>query len=132
MKRESLGGNVDGVLRQYIALPAQVLTKVPEESDVSFVQMASLVASGVTAWNALFGVQPLKAGQTVLFQGTGGVSIIGLQLAKAAGATTIITSSSDEKLKFVQENRNEVLEAFDYLQAGCHIGKVGIEIKHEA
>ncbi|KAE9285189.1 hypothetical protein PF008_g26974 [Phytophthora fragariae] len=46
---------------------------------------------------------PLKAGQTVLFQGTGGVSSIGLQLAKAAGATTIITLSSDEKLKFVQD-----------------------------
>ncbi|POM57387.1 Hypothetical protein PHPALM_38106 [Phytophthora palmivora] len=101
--RESLGGNVDGVLRQYIALPAQVLTKVPKECDLSFVQMASLVASGVTAWNALFGVLPLKAGQTVLFQGTGGVSIIGLQIAKAAGATTIITSSSDKKLKIVQE-----------------------------
>ncbi|KAF4127046.1 Zinc-binding dehydrogenase [Phytophthora infestans] len=104
LERESLGGNVDGVLRQYIALPAQVITKVPEKCGISFVQMASLVASGVTAWNALFGVLPLKAGQTVLFQGTGGVSIIGLQIAKAAGATTIITSSSDEKLKFVQEN----------------------------
>ncbi|KAG3007080.1 hypothetical protein PC120_g17016 [Phytophthora cactorum] len=67
LKRESLGGNVDGVRHQYIALPAQVLTKVPEECGISFVQMASLMASGVTAWNALFGVLPLKAGQTVLF-----------------------------------------------------------------
>ncbi|KAG2836555.1 hypothetical protein PC118_g17592 [Phytophthora cactorum] len=67
LKRESLGGNVDGVRYQYIALPAQVLTKVPEECGISFVQMASLMASGVTAWNALFGVLPLKAGQTVLF-----------------------------------------------------------------
>lgn len=69
LERESLGGNVDGVLRQYIALPAQVITKVPEKCGINFVQMASLVASGVTAWNALFGVLPLKAGQTVLFQG---------------------------------------------------------------
>ncbi|KAG7398762.1 hypothetical protein PHYBOEH_010505 [Phytophthora boehmeriae] len=99
----SLGGYLDGMLRQYIALPAQVLTKVPEECNLSFVQMASLVASGVTAWNALFGSVPLKPGQTVLLQGTGGVSIIGLQIAKAAGAVTIITSSSDEKLKFVKE-----------------------------
>ncbi|KAG3137613.1 hypothetical protein PI126_g17306 [Phytophthora idaei] len=67
LKRESLGGNVDGVRHQYIALPAQVLTKVPEECGISFVQMASLMVSGVTAWNALFGVLPLKAGQTVLF-----------------------------------------------------------------
>ncbi|KAE9257628.1 hypothetical protein PF002_g857 [Phytophthora fragariae] len=95
-ERESLGGNIDGVLRQFITLPAQVLTKVPDDCTLSFVQIASLVASGATAWNALFGLMPLKAG-------TGGVSSIGLQLAKAAGATTIITSSSDEKLKFVQD-----------------------------
>ncbi|OWZ12333.1 NAD(P)-binding Rossmann-fold containing protein [Phytophthora megakarya] len=100
----SLGGALDGVLRQYVALPAHVLTKMPEDSSLSFVQMASLVCTGVTAWNALYGNLPLKPGQTVLFLGTGGVSITGLQLAKAAGATTIITSSSDEKLKFVQEH----------------------------
>lgn len=99
----SLGGMLDGVLRQYIALPAHVLTKIPADSKLSFVQMASLVCAGVTVWNAMYGNMPLKPGQTVLFLGTGGVSIMGLQLAKAAGATTIITSSSDEKLKFVQE-----------------------------
>ena len=58
---------------------------------------------GVTAWNCLYGGIPFIAGQSVLFLGTGGVSIIGLILAKAAGAKTIITSSSDEKLKYVQE-----------------------------
>ncbi|KAG7390526.1 hypothetical protein PHYBOEH_007024 [Phytophthora boehmeriae] len=99
----SLGGMLDGVLRQYVALPAHVLTKIPKDSKLNFVQMASLVCTGVTAWNALYGNVPLKPGQTVLFLGTGGVSITGLQLAKAAGAVTIITSSSDEKLKFVQE-----------------------------
>ncbi|EGZ11309.1 hypothetical protein PHYSODRAFT_318082 [Phytophthora sojae] len=99
----SLGGMLNGVLRQFVALPAHVLTKMPKDSTLSFVQMASLVCTGVTAWNALYGNIPLKPGQTVLFLGTGGVSITGLQLAKAAGATTIITSSSDEKLKFVQE-----------------------------
>ncbi|KAL3670837.1 hypothetical protein V7S43_004022 [Phytophthora oleae] len=99
----SLGGPLDGMLRQYIVLQAQALTKVPKDCNLSFVQMASLVASGVTAWNALFGNIPLKPGQTVLFQGTGGVSIFGLQIAKAAGAVTIITSSSDDKLKFDQE-----------------------------
>lgn len=96
------GGPIDGVLRQYMALPGDALTKFPADCKLSFVQMASLVCTGTTAWNALYGNMPLKPGQTVLFQGTGGVSITGLILAKAAGATTIITSSSDEKLKLVQ------------------------------
>ncbi|KAI4605435.1 hypothetical protein J4E83_010633 [Alternaria metachromatica] len=58
---------------------------------------------GTTAWNALYGNVPLKPGQTVLFLGTGGVSITGLILARAAGAVTIITSSSDDKLAHVQK-----------------------------
>ncbi|GME48815.1 Zinc-type alcohol dehydrogenase-like protein [Neofusicoccum parvum] len=97
------GANVDGVLRQYIVLPAEAVVKVPTPSPLSHAQWASLVCTGVTAWNSLYGNVPLRPGQTVLFQGTGGVSITGLILAKAAGATTIITSSSDEKLKYVKE-----------------------------
>uniref|UniRef100_H3G9G2 Enoyl reductase (ER) domain-containing protein n=1 Tax=Phytophthora ramorum TaxID=164328 RepID=H3G9G2_PHYRM len=98
-----LGGVLDGMLRQYAAVPAQAVIKIPEECTLDFVQLASLVCAGVTAWNALYGLAPLRPGQVVLLQGTGGVSIFGLQLAKAAGAVTIITSSSDEKLKFVKE-----------------------------
>ncbi|ETI41303.1 hypothetical protein L915_13152, partial [Phytophthora nicotianae] len=98
-----LGGTLDGMLRQYAAVPAQAVTKIPEGCKLNFVQLASLVCAGVTAWNALYGLNPLRPGQVVLLQGTGGVSIFGLQLAKAAGATTIITSSSDEKLQFVKE-----------------------------
>ncbi|POM80763.1 Hypothetical protein PHPALM_1359 [Phytophthora palmivora] len=90
-----LGGTLDGMLRQYAAVPAQAVTKIPENCNLNFVQLASLVCAGVTAWNALYGLAPLRPGQTVLLQGTGGVSIF--------GATTIITSSSDEKLKFVKE-----------------------------
>ncbi|GAB9463758.1 Zinc-type alcohol dehydrogenase protein [Globisporangium polare] len=96
------GGPIDGVLRQYMAVPGDALTKIPRESTLSFTQMAALVCTGTTSWNALYGNVPLKPGQTVLFLGTGGVSITGLLLAKAAGATTIITSSSDEKLALVQ------------------------------
>lgn len=96
------GGPIDGVLRQYMAVPGDALTKIPAESTLSFAQMAALVCTGTTSWNALYGNLPLKPGQTVLFLGTGGVSITGLLLAKAAGVTTIITSSSDEKLKLVQ------------------------------
>ncbi|KAH7152634.1 hypothetical protein EDB81DRAFT_649092 [Dactylonectria macrodidyma] len=99
----SLGGCYDGVLREYITLPSSVLVKVPTESRLSFAQMSALVCTGATAWNALYGNLALKPGQVVLFLGTGGVSITSLILAKAAGATTIITSSSDAKLKHVQE-----------------------------
>ncbi|KAK4580457.1 hypothetical protein LTR86_000660 [Recurvomyces mirabilis] len=98
-----LGGPIDGVLRQYIAVPATAIVKIPSSTKLSWSQLASLVCTGTTAWNALYGNLPLKPGQTVLFQGTGGVSTTGLMLAKAAGAKTIITSSSDEKLKMVRE-----------------------------
>ncbi|KAJ5146127.1 uncharacterized protein N7515_000691 [Penicillium bovifimosum] len=97
-----LGGPIDGVLREYIAVPANAVVKVPAESTLSYAQWASVVCTGTTAWNSLYGNIPLKPGQTVLLQGTGGVSITGLMLAKAAGAKTIITSSSDEKLQHVK------------------------------
>jgi NADPH:quinone reductase-like Zn-dependent oxidoreductase len=64
-----LGGPVDGVMREYIALPAQSVVKIPESSTLSYAQWASVVCTGVTAWNALYGNVPLKPGQTVLFQG---------------------------------------------------------------
>lgn len=63
------GGPVDGVLRQYVALPAEAVVKVPAEISLSHAQWASLVVTGVTAWNALYGNVLLKPGQTVLFQG---------------------------------------------------------------
>ncbi|KAH7239632.1 hypothetical protein B0J15DRAFT_568954 [Fusarium solani] len=99
----SLGGCYDGVLRQFIALPSSALVKVPSDTQLSYAQLSALVCTGTTAWNALYGNVALKPGQTVLFLGTGGVSTTGLMLAKAAGAITIITSSSDAKLKHVQE-----------------------------
>ena len=64
------GGPVDGVLREYVAFPGSALIKIPKESSLSFSQMAALVCTGVTAWNVLYGHQPLKPGHTVLFQGT--------------------------------------------------------------
>ncbi|KAK1543976.1 hypothetical protein CPAR01_04609 [Colletotrichum paranaense] len=99
----SLGGCVDGALREYIVLPSSALVKVPKETKLSYSQLSALVCTGTTAWNSLYGNIALKPGQTVLFLGTGGVSITGLILAKAAGATTIITSSSDSKLQHVKE-----------------------------
>ncbi|PYI30579.1 NAD(P)-binding protein [Aspergillus indologenus CBS 114.80] len=87
------GGPIDGVLREYVCIPAASAVQVPKETALSFCEWSTLVCTGVTAWNALYGNIPLR---------TGGVSITGLILAKAAGARTIVTSSSDEKLKRVQ------------------------------
>ncbi|KAI8326308.1 putative zinc-type alcohol dehydrogenase-like protein [Martensiomyces pterosporus] len=96
------GGDRDGVLRQYHVYPAIALLKVPADTHLSWEQIASLPCAAVTAWNALFGGVSLRPGQTVLLQGTGGVSVIGLILARAAGASTIITSSSDAKLEYAK------------------------------
>ncbi|KAH8548514.1 hypothetical protein BGW37DRAFT_176185 [Umbelopsis sp. PMI_123] len=100
---QGLGGPMDGVLQEYAVFPEHGLVKIPKESKMSNSEAASLVCTGVTTWNAFYGNIPLKPGQTVLLLGTGGVSLTGLQIAKAAGAKTIITSSSDAKLKQVKE-----------------------------
>jgi NADPH:quinone reductase-like Zn-dependent oxidoreductase len=93
----ALGGAVDGVLAEAIVLPERAVVRSPEH--MSDAEAATLPCAAVTVWNALFeGVDPLRPGQTVLLEGTGGVSIFGLQLAKLAGARVIITSSQDEKL----------------------------------
>ncbi|KAK5195682.1 hypothetical protein LTR99_002207 [Exophiala xenobiotica] len=99
--RNSLGGGKDGVLREYIVLPAHVVIKLPK-SPHSFSEWAALVGTGTTTWNCFYGCVPLKPGQTVLIQGTGGVALTALIFARAAGATTILTSSSDEKLEKVK------------------------------
>lgn len=113
------GGGCDGVLAQYIARPASSVVKVSSTAPQSYSELASLVCTGVTSWNALYGNVPLKPGQTVLVQGwlhssfcvfnrssiilgTGGVSMTAAVLAKAAGATVIVTSSSDKKLESVK------------------------------
>lgn len=100
----ALGALVDGVLCQYKVFSQEAINKIPKDSHLSHEEAATLVITGVTVWNSLYGSgKPFVAGQTVLMLGTGGVSITALMLAKAAGAVTIITSSSDEKLKYVKE-----------------------------
>lgn len=64
-----LGGPLDGNLRDYITLPATSVVKIPEENNLTFSQLASLVCTGTTVWNAFYGNQPLIPGQTILFQG---------------------------------------------------------------
>ena len=94
--RGALGGDIDGMLAEYVVLKASGLVAIPEH--LSFQEAATLPCAAVTAWNALYGGKPLRVGETVLVLGTGGVSIFALQLAHAAGARVIATSSSDGKL----------------------------------
>ncbi len=95
--RPSLGASVDGVLAEYVVFHQDDAVHIP--TSLSFEEAATLPCAGVTAWNALFVAgKPVKPGDTVLVLGTGGVSMMALQLAKAAGAKVIATSSSNEKL----------------------------------
>lgn len=82
---EHLGGPIDGVLQEYRVFHTIGLLHIPQH--LSYEEAACWPCAGVTAWNALYGGGiPLKPGQTVLFKGTGGVSLTGLILARAAGA----------------------------------------------
>jgi NADPH:quinone reductase-like Zn-dependent oxidoreductase len=92
----ALGGGIDGMLSQYVTLNEAGVAKIPRE--LSYEEAATLPCAGVTAWNALVTRGHTQPGDFVLLEGTGGVSVIGMQLAAALGAKPIITSSSDEKL----------------------------------
>lgn len=65
----SLGGMLDGALREFIVLPSSALVKIPAETKLSYSQLSALVCTGSTAWNSLYGNVALKPGQTVLFLG---------------------------------------------------------------
>jgi NADPH:quinone reductase-like Zn-dependent oxidoreductase len=93
---QALGGSADGMLAEYALLDEDALLKLPDH--LSFEEGATLPCAGLTAWQALTVHGRTSPGDTVLLQGTGGVSIFALQFAKLLGARTIITSSSDEKL----------------------------------
>ncbi|MCB1739856.1 MAG: NAD(P)-dependent alcohol dehydrogenase [Gammaproteobacteria bacterium] len=95
--RRRLGGPTDGVLAEYVCLPQHALVRAP--ANLSHVQSATLPIAALTAWQALFVRASLTPGQTLLTQGTGGVSLFALQLARAAGVRVIVTSSSAEKLE---------------------------------
>ncbi len=100
MSMEMLGGPVDGVARDYGVFDTESLCLIPDE--LGDMEAAALPCAGLTAWSALFGARPLQAGEWVLVQGTGGVSLAALQWAKASGAHVVVTSSSDAKLKRAQ------------------------------
>ncbi|EJD42363.1 alcohol dehydrogenase [Auricularia subglabra TFB-10046 SS5] len=97
-----LGLKRQGTLQEYRVFPATQLVRFSEH--MSYEEAATLVGAGLTAYTALMsGPLSLKAGQTVVLQGTGSVSVFGAQIALASGARAILTSSSDEKLKTVSE-----------------------------
>ncbi|MFB9329047.1 NAD(P)-dependent alcohol dehydrogenase [Paenibacillus aurantiacus] len=92
----TLGSPLPGLLAEYVILNENGLVSVP--GYLSDSEAAALPCAGVTAWHAIVSEGRVKAGDTVVVQGTGGVSLFALQFAKLHGATVIVTSSSDEKL----------------------------------
>jgi NADPH:quinone reductase-like Zn-dependent oxidoreductase len=94
---------MDGTLREYGAFDEQGLVHTP--SNLNFLESSTLTCAALTAWNALYGLETraIMPGQTVLTQGTGGVSIFALQFAKAAGARVIATTSSPEKAELLKK-----------------------------
>src|SRR5205823_1819895 len=95
----ALGGAIDGMMAGQVCLKAEGLVHFP--GHLSFEEAATLPCAAVTAWHALVRSGGLKPGESVLLQGTGGVSIFALQFAKMTGAQVIATSSSDAKMKRV-------------------------------
>jgi NADPH:quinone reductase-like Zn-dependent oxidoreductase len=93
--RSALGSDLDGVLAERVTLAEDGLVKYP--AHLSAEEAATLPCAALTAWNAL-AEGGLRAGETVLLQGTGGVSVFALQIARLFGARVLITSGSDEKL----------------------------------
>ncbi len=95
--RTALGGDSDGCLREFGTFDENGLVAIPEH--FTYEEAATLPCAAVTAYNALFESGCLKTDETILLQGTGGVSIFALQMASVLGTRIIITSSSDEKLQ---------------------------------
>lgn len=97
----ALGGAIDGMLAEYVLLHEDGLVHLP--AHLSFEEGATLPCAAVTAWHALVSFGQVKAGDTVLVLGTGGVSVFALQFARMHGARVIATSSSDTKLAQARE-----------------------------
>jgi NADPH:quinone reductase-like Zn-dependent oxidoreductase len=96
-----IGGSLDGMLTEYVALSEDAVVHIPDH--LSFEEAATLPCAAVTAWNALTGTRPLRAGDTVLTLGSGGVSLFALQFAKLFGARVIATTSTEEKAHRLKE-----------------------------
>jgi NADPH:quinone reductase-like Zn-dependent oxidoreductase len=119
----ALGGSVPGVLQEEMLLSAEGVAKIP--AGFSFAEAATLPCAALTAWRALAVEGGLASGQTVLVQGTGGVSIFALQFAKLRGARVIVTSSSAQKLERARALGADDL--IDYRQTP-HWAKAALEL----
>lgn len=98
--RRTLGAPLSGVLQDYVVVPAEDAVATP--AHLTDVEAASLPIAALTAWSTLE-EGDVKPGDVVVVQGTGGVALFGLQFAKLAGATVIVLSSSDDKLRRAKE-----------------------------
>ncbi|KAJ5955843.1 hypothetical protein N7501_010122 [Penicillium viridicatum] len=97
----SVGFAIDGLLAESVVMNEQALVRIPDY--MSYAEAASLPCAAVTAWTALNKIAPLQPGQTVLVQGTGGVSLFAVQFAKMFGARVLAITSSDEKVAQLKE-----------------------------
>jgi NADPH:quinone reductase-like Zn-dependent oxidoreductase len=95
--RTTLGGDLDGCLREFGTFSEEGLVRIP--AHLSYEEAACLPCAGVTAWHAVTVSGQVASGETILVQGTGGVSMFALQFAKYFGANAVVTSSSDGKLE---------------------------------
>jgi NADPH:quinone reductase-like Zn-dependent oxidoreductase len=114
--RSALGGSIHGMLAEFVCLDQQGLVHVPE--FLTDEEAASLPCAAVTAWNALFDSGNVQPGDSVLVQGTGGVSIFALQFARLAGARVLATSSSDAKLERLRQLGAD--ETVNYIPIGTN------------
>jgi NADPH:quinone reductase-like Zn-dependent oxidoreductase len=119
-EHSAVGGGIDGMLAEYALLEEDGIVKASRALVAG--GGATPPCAGVTVWNAMMEHAKLIAGQTVLLQGTGGVSIFGLQLARTMGIQVIITSSSDDKLARAEGTRcqsRHQLQDYTRLAEGC-------------
>ncbi|WCL47647.1 zinc-dependent alcohol dehydrogenase family protein [Leptospira sp. GIMC2001] len=95
--RNTLGGPLPGTMREYAILPASGIVKTPDY--LTDEEAACLPCAAVTSWSSLVRLGGIKAGDWVVVQGTGGVSLFAIQIAKASGAKVILTTGSEDKKK---------------------------------
>ncbi len=116
----TLGGPIDGVMAEFRCFPQDSVSKVPEE--LTDLEASTLPCAALTAWSALVEEGKLQPGESVLIQGTGGVSLFALQFAKICGARCILISGSNEKMKRAQElGTDEVLNYQDLPEWGKQV-----------
>ena len=116
----TLGGPIDGVMAEFRCFPQDSVSKVPEE--LTDLEASTLPCAALTAWSALVEEGKLQPGESVLIQGTGGVSLFALQFAKICGARCILISGSNKKMKRAQElGADEVLNYQDLPEWGKRV-----------